>query len=121
MNATDQELIQKVNPLELDKNVAYNVRKDGKAIVYTVSEDAVEGYSTSLVNCNGTFKFINTHDDSKVNITINKVWEDNPYGAENTVAVHIRHLREKLEINPAEPRYLKVVWGQGYKIENIAK
>lgn len=46
-----------------------------------------------------------------------KVWEDAPYGSENTVAVHIRHLREKLEYNPAEPRYLKVVWGQGYKIE----
>lgn len=46
-----------------------------------------------------------------------KVWRDTPYGSENTVAVHIRHLREKLEINPAEPRYLKVVWGQGYKME----
>lgn len=45
------------------------------------------------------------------------VWSDSPYGAENTVAVHIRHLREKLEYNPAEPRYLKVVWGQGYKID----
>ena len=46
-----------------------------------------------------------------------KIWNDLPYGSENTVAVHIRHLREKLEINPAEPRYLKVVWGQGYKCE----
>ena len=46
-----------------------------------------------------------------------KVWKDNPYGTENTVAVHIRHLREKLEYNPAEPRYLKVVWGRGYKME----
>lgn len=46
-----------------------------------------------------------------------KVWDDNPYGTENTVAVHIRHLREKLEYNPAEPRFLKVVWGRGYKIE----
>lgn len=46
-----------------------------------------------------------------------KIWNDLPYGSENTVAVHIRHLREKLEINPAEPRYLKVVWGQGYKME----
>ncbi|HCP15390.1 MAG TPA: DNA-binding response regulator [Peptococcaceae bacterium] len=46
-----------------------------------------------------------------------KVWNDNGYRAEGAVAVHIRHLREKLEINPAEPRYLKVVWGQGYKIE----
>ena len=46
-----------------------------------------------------------------------KIWNDQPYGSENTVAVHIRHLREKVEINPAEPRYLKVVWGQGYKME----
>lgn len=45
------------------------------------------------------------------------VWKDNPYGTENTVAVHIRHLREKVEYNPAEPRFLKVVWGRGYKIE----
>lgn len=47
------------------------------------------------------------------------VWKDSPYGIENTVAVHIRHLREKLEYNPAEPRYLKVVWGRGYKMEEI--
>ena len=46
-----------------------------------------------------------------------KVWNDNPYGTENTVAVHIRHLREKVEYNPAEPRYLKVIWGRGYKME----
>ena len=45
------------------------------------------------------------------------VWNDNAYGTENTVAVHIRHLREKLEYNPAEPRYLKSVWGRGYKLE----
>ena len=46
-----------------------------------------------------------------------QVWNDPAYGSENTVAVHIRHLREKIEIDPAEPRYLKVVWGQGYKLE----
>ena len=46
-----------------------------------------------------------------------RIWKDLPYGSENTVAVHIRHLREKLEIDPAEPRYIKVVWGQGYKCE----
>ena len=46
-----------------------------------------------------------------------KVWKDEAFGTENTVAVHIRHLREKIEINPAEPRYLKVVWGRGYKME----
>lgn len=49
-----------------------------------------------------------------------QVWNDPAYGSENTVAVHIRHLREKIEINPAEPRYLKVVWGLGYKIEKGA-
>lgn len=49
-----------------------------------------------------------------------KVWNDAPMGAEGTVAVHIRHLREKIEINPADPRYLKVVWGQGYKMESAS-
>ena len=48
-----------------------------------------------------------------------KVWNDAPIGSEGTVAVHIRHLREKIEINPSEPRYLKVVWGQGYKLSLI--
>lgn len=47
-----------------------------------------------------------------------KIWKDEPYGADATVAVHIRHLREKIEINPNQPRYIKVVWGQGYKIDN---
>ena len=47
------------------------------------------------------------------------VWEDEAYGAENIIAVHIRHIREKIEINPREPRYLKVIWGIGYKIENL--
>ena len=47
----------------------------------------------------------------------NAVWESAAFGAEGTVAVHIRHLREKLEINPEHPRHLKVVWGQGYRIE----
>jgi len=53
------------------------LNKEGRKVIYTVTEDSVEGYTTSLVNCNGTFKFINSHDDSKVNVTINKVWEDN--------------------------------------------
>ena len=46
-----------------------------------------------------------------------KVWKETAFGMENTVAVHIRHLREKLEYDPANPRYLKVVWGRGYKME----
>ena len=47
-----------------------------------------------------------------------RVWNEEPFGAESTVAVHIRHLREKIEITPAQPRWLKAVWGQGYKIED---
>ena len=46
-----------------------------------------------------------------------EIWNEEAIGADNTVAVHIRHIREKIEINPREPRYLKVVWGVGYKIE----
>ncbi len=46
-----------------------------------------------------------------------KIWQEKPIGSEGSVAVHIRHLREKIEINPAEPHYLKVVWGHGYKME----
>ena len=45
------------------------------------------------------------------------VWNDEAYAAENIIAVHIRHIREKIEINPKNPKYLKVVWGVGYKIE----
>lgn len=47
-----------------------------------------------------------------------QIWNEDAVGAENTVAVHIRHIREKIEINPREPRYIKVVWGVGYKIDN---
>ena len=46
-----------------------------------------------------------------------EVWQEIAFGSEGAVAVHIRHLREKIEINPSEPRYIKVVWGQGYKLE----
>ena len=47
------------------------------------------------------------------------IWNEDAVNVDNTVAVHIRHIREKIEINPKEPRYLKVVWGVGYKIESI--
>lgn len=50
-----------------------------------------------------------------------QVWKENPIGNDGVVAVHIRHLREKIEINPSEPRYLKVIWGQGYKMENVSR
>ena len=47
------------------------------------------------------------------------VWDEDAVGSDNIIAVHIRHIREKIEINPKEPRYLKVVWGQGYKVEKL--
>ena len=45
-----------------------------------------------------------------------KVWNEDSFMSDNTVAVHVRHIREKIEINPKEPKYLKVVWGIGYKV-----
>ena len=53
-----------------------------------------------------------------INQIYESIWNEEAIGADNTVAVHIRHIREKIEINPKEPRYLKVVWGVGYKIDN---
>lgn len=50
-----------------------------------------------------------------------KIWNDVPIGVEGTIAVHVRHIREKLEIDPGNPRYLKVVWGKGYKLEGGKK
>ena len=47
------------------------------------------------------------------------MWNEDSLGAETSVAVHIRHLRQKIEIDPSEPRYLKVVWGLGYKMEDL--
>lgn len=52
-----------------------------------------------------------------INQIYERIWNEDAIGADNTVAVHIRHIREKIEINPKDPRYLKVVWGVGYKIE----
>lgn len=54
-----------------------------------------------------------------INQIYEMIWNEEAIGADNTVAVHIRHIREKIEINPKEPRYLKVVWGVGYKIEKV--
>ena len=54
-----------------------------------------------------------------INQIYESIWEEEAIAADNTVAVHIRHIREKIEINPKEPRYLKVVWGRGYKVDTI--
>ena len=83
-------------------------------------EVTVEGESVSLTPTEySILRLLMTH-PGKVYSTkalYEAVWQEAAFGSEGAVAVHIRHLREKIEINPSEPRYLKVVWGQGYKIE----
>ena len=54
-----------------------------------------------------------------INQIYESIWNEDAIGADNTVAVHIRHIREKIEVNPKDPRYLKVVWGVGYKVEKL--
>ena len=87
-------------------------------------EVTVEGESVSLTPTEySILRLLMTH-PGKVYSTkalYEAVWQEAAFGSEGAVAVHIRHLREKIEINPSEPRYLKVVWGQGYKIEGSAQ
>lgn len=103
--STPQKSVIKIGRIELDDD-AKKVLADGEEINLTPTE-----YDICRLLMENPGKVFSTRD------IYQRVWKDSPIGAENTVAVHIRHLREKLEINPAEPRYLKVVWGQGYKIE----
>lgn len=81
---------------------------------------SVEGESVALTPTEYAILHLLMESPGKVWSTKNlyeAVWQEAALGSEGAVAVHIRHLREKIEINPSEPRYLKVVWGQGYKIE----
>ena len=100
-----QEEIVRIGGIELDDK-AKTVTLDGDAVALTPTEfdilQLLMRHPGQVFSPREIYK---------------KIWNDLPYGSENTVAVHIRHLREKLEINPAEPRYIKVVWGQGYKCE----
>ena len=80
----------------------------------------VEGESVSLTPTEYSILRLLMGNPGKVYSTkalYEAVWQETALGSEGAVAVHIRHLREKIEINPSEPRYLKVVWGQGYKME----
>ena len=95
----------RVGGLEMDDE-AKQVCSDGEEIALNPKEDEI---LKLLMASPG--KVFSPRDIYK------RVWEEDPLGADSTVAVHIRHLREKIEIDPAHPRYLKVVWGQGYKIE----
>ncbi len=97
-----------------------NIRIGGIELDNTAKKVTVDGEKVSLTPTEYDILYLFMKHPNKVfspKEIYSKVWKDEPYGAESTVAVHIRHLREKIEINPAEPRYLKVVWGQGYMIE----
>ena len=84
----------------------------------------VEGEPVALTPTEYSILHLLMQNPGKVYSTKNlyeSVWQEAALGSEGAVAVHIRHLREKIEINPSEPRYLKVVWGQGYKMEGEGK
>lgn len=138
----DDYITKPFNPLELIARVNSQIRrythlgslkKDEQENAYktgdltiddTTKEVYVEGRKIKLTPTEyNILKFL-TKNKGKVfsiNQIYENVWEDEAYGAENIIAVHIRHIREKIEINPKEPKYLKVIWGIGYKIENISE
>ncbi len=99
---------------------------DGNLIVGGVTLDdrtksvTVDGENVSLTPTEYAILHLLMANPGKVfstKVLYESVWQETALGSEGAVAVHIRHLREKIEINPSEPRYLKVVWGQGYKME----
>ena len=122
------------NPLELVARVKSQLRRytqlgNAAENVYTVGglsinddlkEVAVDGETVKLTPIEYNILLLLVKNQGKVfsiNQIYESIWNEDAIGADNTVAVHIRHIREKIEINPKEPRYLKVVWGVGYKID----
>ncbi|NBI28847.1 response regulator transcription factor [Chengkuizengella marina] len=101
----EQQSSTEVNGLVLDRE-AKEARVDGKSIKLTPIEYKIT--ELLLLNAGRVFS---------INEIYERVWEEQAYNAENIVAVHIRKIREKIEENPKNPRYIKVVWGIGYKIE----
>ena len=135
----DDYICKPFNPLELVARVKSNLRRYTSLGSLTGENKAI--YQVGGLILNDDIKQV-TVDDEPVKMTpieynillllmknqgrvfsINQIyesiWNEDAIGADNTVAVHIRHIREKIEINPKEPRYLKVVWGVGYKIEKL--
>ena len=98
-----------IGPIRLDEK-AKEVTRDGETVALTPTEYEI-------------LRFLMRHAGEVFppRELYRRVWNGEPYGAENTVSVHIRHIREKLELNPAEPRWIKAVWGQGYKFEREKK
>lgn len=99
----------KIGGLVLDRD-SKQLYSDGRAIKLTATEYKI----TQLLMENAGRVF-------SAEEIYSKVWNEDSYSVENTVMVHIRHIREKIEINPGDPRYLKVVWGIGYKFEKLEK
>ena len=97
----------RIGDVELDKD-AKEVRVNGKLVKMTATEYGI--LQLLMENAGKVFSIDEIYE---------RVWNESSFSPENTVSVHIRRIREKIEINPKEPRYLKVVWGIGYKIEKI--
>lgn len=100
-----EEGIYRVGGLTVDDN-SKKVTVDGRSVTLTATEF-------------GILKLLAQSPDRVFSMEqiYESVWDEPAYNPENTVAVHIRHIREKIEINPKDPRYIKVVWGTGYKLE----
>ena len=130
----DDYLTKPFNPLELVARVKSQLGStvvEKKSSVFTVGglkiddelkEVTVDGDVIRLTPIEYNILLLLVKNQGKVfsiNQIYESIWNEDAIGADNTVAVHIRHIREKIEINPKEPRYLKVVWGVGYKIEKL--
>ena len=117
----DDYITKPYNPMELVARVRSNLRRymqlDTKAKSLKVDGEPVKLTATELKILELLMK--NAGRIFSAEEIYSKVWNEDAYAVENTVMVHIRHIREKIEINPREPKYLKVVWGIGYKIEKI--
>ena len=100
-----EEGIYRVGGLVIDDN-SKKVTVDGRDVMLTATEFGI--LKLFAENPNRVFSMGQIYE---------AVWDEPAYNPENTVAVHIRHIREKIEINPKDPRYIKVVWGTGYKLE----
>ena len=108
MSKEENKKVLKTGDLEIDDDTK-KVTVDGKDIKLTATEYNILKFL--LQNKGKVFSISQIYEN---------VWNEESYGAENIIAVHIRHIRENIEINPKEPKYLKVIWGIGYKIEDIS-
>ena len=100
----------------------YEFKTGGLVIRDDLKRVTVDGETVKLTPIEYNILLLLVKNQGKVfsiNQIYESIWNEEAIGADNTVAVHIRHIREKIEINPKEPRYLKVVWGVGYKVEKI--